>query len=61
MSIGVLLVCVELIMMLLILVFLPRQVAGAAFIGFAIGESLALRLCVSAAVSLPRLLISAPT
>ena len=48
MSIGVLLVCVELIMMLLILVFLPRQVAGAAFIGFAIGESLgasALRIC----------------
>ena len=48
MSIGVLLVCVELIMMLLIFVFLPRDVAGAAFIGFAIGESLgasALRIC----------------
>jgi K(+)-stimulated pyrophosphate-energized sodium pump len=48
MSIGVLLVCVELIMMLIILVFMPRDVAGAAFIGFAIGESLgasALRIC----------------
>jgi K(+)-stimulated pyrophosphate-energized sodium pump len=48
MSIGVLLVCVELVMMLLILVFLPRDVAGAAFVGFAIGESLgasALRIC----------------
>ena len=48
MSIGVLLVCVELIMMLVILVFMPRDVAGASFIGFAIGESLgasALRIC----------------
>jgi K(+)-stimulated pyrophosphate-energized sodium pump len=48
MSIGVLLVCVELIMMLVILVFMPRYVAGASFIGFAIGESLgasALRIC----------------
>jgi K(+)-stimulated pyrophosphate-energized sodium pump len=48
MSIGVLLVCVELIMMLIILVFMPRSTAGACFIGFAIGESLgasALRIC----------------
>ncbi|HRT70183.1 MAG TPA: sodium-translocating pyrophosphatase [Syntrophales bacterium] len=48
MSIGVLLVCVELIMMLIILVFMPREVAGASFVGFAIGESLgasALRIC----------------
>ncbi len=48
MSIGVLLVCVELIMMLAILVFIDRQYAGACFIGFAIGESLgasALRIC----------------
>jgi len=48
MSIGVMLVCVELIMMLIILVYMPRDVAGAAFIGFAIGESLgasALRIC----------------
>jgi len=48
MSIGVLLVCVELIMMLVILIFMPRQYAGACFIGFAIGESLgasALRIC----------------
>lgn len=40
MSIGVMLICVELIMMLIILVFVPRHLAGASFIGFAIGESL---------------------
>ncbi|MBU0899220.1 sodium-translocating pyrophosphatase [bacterium] len=40
MSIGVLLVSVELIMMLIILLFVPRELAGACFIGFAIGESL---------------------
>jgi len=40
MSIGVMLVCVELIMMLIILLFIPRDFAGASFIGFAIGESL---------------------
>ncbi len=40
MSIGVMLVCVELIMMLIILLFVPRELAGASFIGFAIGESL---------------------
>jgi K(+)-stimulated pyrophosphate-energized sodium pump len=40
MSIGVLLVSVELIMMLIILLFIPREYAGASFIGFAIGESL---------------------
>src|SRR3990172_922768 len=48
MSIGVLLVCVELIMMLIILIFMPREYAGASFVGFAIGESLgasALRIC----------------
>ncbi|MBI1799326.1 MAG: sodium-translocating pyrophosphatase [Candidatus Eisenbacteria bacterium] len=40
MSIGVLLICVELIMMLIILLFVPREAAGASFLGFAIGESL---------------------
>ncbi len=48
MSIGVVLVSVELIMMLVILLFMPRDLAGACFIGFAIGESLgasALRVC----------------
>ena len=40
MSIGVLLVSVELIMMLIILLFVPGKIAGACFIGFAIGESL---------------------
>ncbi|MCX7986787.1 MAG: sodium/proton-translocating pyrophosphatase, partial [Bacteroidales bacterium] len=40
MSIGVLLISVELIMMLIILLFVPREIAGACFVGFAIGESL---------------------
>jgi K(+)-stimulated pyrophosphate-energized sodium pump len=39
-SIGVLLICTELIMMLIILLFVPRDIAGACFVGFAIGESL---------------------
>lgn len=40
MSIGVLLICTELILMLVILLFVPRELAGSCFIGFAIGESL---------------------
>jgi K(+)-stimulated pyrophosphate-energized sodium pump len=40
MSIGVLLICVELMLMLAILLFMPGNLAGACFIGFAIGESL---------------------
>jgi K(+)-stimulated pyrophosphate-energized sodium pump len=40
MSIGMLLISVELFMMLCILLFIPGQLAGACFIGFAIGESL---------------------
>ena len=40
MSIGVLLICVELLMMLAILLFVPAEQAGACFLGFAIGESL---------------------
>lgn len=40
MSIGVMLICVELIMMLIILLFVAREYAGACFVGFAIGESL---------------------
>ncbi|MBU1717645.1 MAG: sodium-translocating pyrophosphatase [Bacteroidetes bacterium] len=40
MSVGVLLITVELIMMLIILLFVPRESAVACFIGFAIGESL---------------------
>ena len=48
MSIGVLLICVELVMMISILLFVDKENAGACFIGFAIGESLgasALRIC----------------
>ncbi len=40
MSIGMLLVCVELSCMISILLFIPRELAGSCFIGFAIGESL---------------------
>src|SRR5499427_9120105 len=40
MSIGMLLISVELLLMLCILLFIPRDYAGACFIGFAIGESL---------------------
>ncbi len=40
MSIGMLLISVELLIMLFILLFIPRDYAGACFIGFAIGESL---------------------
>jgi K(+)-stimulated pyrophosphate-energized sodium pump len=40
MSIGMMLISVELLMMLIILLYIPRDYAGACFIGFAIGESL---------------------
>ena len=40
MSIGMVLISVELILMLFILLFVPRNLAGSCFIGFAIGESL---------------------
>jgi K(+)-stimulated pyrophosphate-energized sodium pump len=40
MSIGMLLISVELLIMLFILLFIPGAYAGACFIGFAIGESL---------------------
>ncbi|MDA1106468.1 MAG: sodium-translocating pyrophosphatase [Planctomycetota bacterium] len=48
MSIGMLLVSVELFFMICILMFLPQELIGPSFIGFAIGESLgasALRIC----------------
>jgi K(+)-stimulated pyrophosphate-energized sodium pump len=48
MSIGLLLVAVELFFMICILTFLPRELVGPCFIGFAIGESLGasvLRIC----------------
>ncbi len=40
MSIGMLLIAVELVLMLFILLFVPGDLAGPCFIGFAIGESL---------------------
>jgi K(+)-stimulated pyrophosphate-energized sodium pump len=40
MSIGMMLISVELLMMLFILLFVPADYAGPCFIGFAIGESL---------------------
>ncbi len=48
MSVGLLLVAVELFFMICILIFLPRDLVGPCFIGFAIGESLGasvLRIC----------------
>ncbi|MGZ8898601.1 MAG: sodium-translocating pyrophosphatase [Limisphaerales bacterium] len=48
MSVGLVLVSVELFFMICILAFLPVHLVGACFIGFAIGESLgasALRIC----------------
>ena len=48
MSVGLLLVAIELFFMICILAFLPTDLAGPCFIGFAIGESLgasALRIC----------------
>ena len=40
MSVGLLLITIELVMMLIILLFVPSESAGACLIGFAIGESL---------------------
>lgn len=40
MSVGLLLITIELVMMLIILLFVPAESAGACLIGFAIGESL---------------------
>jgi K(+)-stimulated pyrophosphate-energized sodium pump len=40
MSVGMMLISVELLIMLFILLFIPRGYAGPCFIGFAIGESL---------------------
>jgi K(+)-stimulated pyrophosphate-energized sodium pump len=40
MSIGMMLISIELVLMLFILLFVPGDYAGACFIGFAIGESL---------------------
>ncbi|HBL16402.1 MAG: sodium-translocating pyrophosphatase [Elusimicrobia bacterium GWA2_69_24] len=48
MSIGVLLISVELLIMLIVLKFVDPSIAGLCFLGFAIGESLAasvLRIC----------------
>ncbi len=48
MSVGMLLITVELFFMICILIFLPADLTGPCFIGFAIGESLgaaALRIC----------------
>ncbi|MGN1079668.1 MAG: sodium-translocating pyrophosphatase [Alphaproteobacteria bacterium] len=48
MSIGLLLICVELVLMLVILLYVSPEDAGSCFIGFAIGESLGasvLRIC----------------
>jgi len=48
MSVGLLLVSIELFFMIIILAYIPKELCGPCFIGFAIGESLgasALRIC----------------
>ena len=40
MSIGTMLISIELLLMLMILLFVPHHLAGPSFIGFAVGESL---------------------
>ncbi len=40
MSVGLFLISLELVMMVVILLFVPRQIVGFCFLGFAIGESL---------------------
>jgi K(+)-stimulated pyrophosphate-energized sodium pump len=40
MSIGLFLISLELVMMVIILLFVPREIVGMCFLGFAIGESL---------------------
>ena len=60
MSIGVLLICIELIMMLFILLFIPNESAGSCFIGFASVNRWVLRLYVLPAVSSRRSPTSAP-
>ncbi|HPC86499.1 MAG TPA: sodium-translocating pyrophosphatase [Smithellaceae bacterium] len=48
MSVGLLLVSIELFFMIMILGYIPKELVGPSFIGFAIGESLgasALRIC----------------
>ncbi|MGH7225417.1 MAG: sodium/proton-translocating pyrophosphatase, partial [Gemmataceae bacterium] len=40
MSVGLFLISLELVMMVIILLFLPREIVGYCFLGFAIGESL---------------------
>lgn len=40
MSVGLFLISIELVMMVIILLFVPREIVGYCFLGFAIGESL---------------------
>jgi K(+)-stimulated pyrophosphate-energized sodium pump len=40
MSVGLYLISLELVMMVIILLFVPREIVGVCFLGFAIGESL---------------------
>ena len=61
MSIGMMLISVELLIMLIILLFIPGDYAGPCFIGFAIGESLGAAASASPEVSSPRSPTSAPT
>src|SRR5262245_55578089 len=61
MSIGLFLISLELVMMVIILLFVPRQIVGVCFLGFASVNRSAPRRSASPAVSSPRSLTSAPT
>ena len=61
MSIGMLLVSVELLIMLFILLFIPGGLAGSCFIGFAIGESLGAAALRVAGGIFTKIATSAPT
>ena len=61
MSIGMLLISVELVLMLFILLFIPRDYAGRASSDLRLANRWARRRCASRAASSPRLPTSAPT
>lgn len=61
MSIGVLLICVELVMMIIILLFIPRKTPAPALSALPSANPSALRPCASAAAFSPKSPTSAPT
>jgi K(+)-stimulated pyrophosphate-energized sodium pump len=54
MSVGLYLISLELVMMVIILLAVPRNIVGVCFLGFAIGESLGASALRSPGGSLPK-------